>query len=548
MESNESVNNVEFETLAETVAVALNPPAPISSPITIPAALLRNEDRTPDHLKKLVAVLIAWLAFTWTRIIMENDVVHSPQSIDFAETPYYTSATNETETDSNQGSYGNRLLYIVTTSTEYNSGKRAIVIGEDRLMGVVVPVIQDSVQSMIAKGYEVDVFLVLAYNLTQEREKLLLSLLPVGTGLEVWNDALPFDYDARGRGAKAIPHDYTSEIKRALARQHRYVVKDKFFHYDIFVAFEDDMRITGGHVDYFLEVNAELDRLKREAPDKLPRHVIKNQRNDDLFFGPMTKQQLKRFKPGFMRVEVLSDEFKFPTQHQRDFAPLQIDLNFTDMGTNMSSLDPTICCHTSLVGLPGVPRTPNSSQIMLWETAIQGFTLREMPPSSHLGWVGLMAGPMYPKAEEISGKYWGDNTPANQANPRLLAQSAGWMMTKRELLEFHAELCEGAFLPPFDLPTFGHDGLYQNNVEYWSGGIQMWCRKNGCNIQRIVSLDPANFSKHLLYHSTNNKQQSVARSRLVKANHLLGQLNTLRKSGTVDKLKIIDAGSNSATK
>jgi hypothetical protein len=513
--------------------------------------LLRNqEDHTTDNLKKIVVVLILWLVLTWKdKLILENDVVNSPQQsiMDLVETPYTMSAATN-HADTNKGRYfgnNNRILYIITTSREYNSGNRAKVMGEDRLMGVVVPVIQDSVQSMIAKGYDVDVFLVLAYNLTQDREKSLLSLLPNGTGLEVWNDALPIDYEARGRGVKAIPNNFTSEINRALARQHRYVVKDKFFHYDIFVAFEDDMRITGEHVDYFLAVNAELDRLKREAPDKLPRHVIKNHSNKDLFFGPMTKKQLKRFTPGFIRVEVLSDEVNFPTQHQEDIDPLQIDLNFTDLGTNMSSLDPTICCHTTLVGLPGVPRTPNATQIMLWETAIQGFTLREMPPSSYLRWVGLMAGPMYLKAEELSGKYWGDSTLENQVNPRLLAQSAGWVMTKKELLELHAELCDGSFLPPFDLPTFGHDGLFTNNVEYWSGGIQMWCRKNGCNIQRIVSLDPTNFSKHLLYHSTNNKQQAVQRSRLVKVNNLLGQLNTMRKRANVDKLKIIDAKFNS---
>ena len=108
-------------------------------------------------------------------------------------------------------------------------------------------------------------------------------------------------------------------------------------------------------------------------------------------------------------------------------------------------------------------------------------------------------------------------------------------MTRRQLLEMHVKLCKGSFLPPFDGPTFQKDGLYMHNVEYWSGGLQQWCPKDGCNIQRIVQLDPKNFSKHLLYHTANNKQFSIVRERQVRANHLFGQLNTVRKDATEAK-------------
>ena len=459
---------------------------------------------------------------------MDDDIYSGLHTLDFPKSNF----------TANNAIRVNRILYIVTTSTEYNTGSKALFFGTDRLMNIVVPVIQDSVESLMAKGYDVDVFLILAYNLTEEREKNVSSALPKGTGLEVWSDARPYDYDYKGRGGKAIRNDHVGQINRALARQHRYVVKDKFFYYDMFVVFEDDMRITGEHVDYYLAVNAELDRLKREAPDKLPRKTYRR-KSSDLFFGPMTKQQLKRFKPGFVRVEVLWDEVHFPTQGKLD--PVDVDLNFTDIGVNETSLDPSFCCHTRHVGRPDIPRRPNASQLVLWETGISGLTLREMPPSSPLGWVGLLAGPTRLPDVEYSGHYWGSEDSGYGANPRLLAQSAGWMMTQKELLEFHAELCEGAFLPPFDSPTFEHDGLYQNNVEYWSGGLQMWCSKNGCNIQRIVSLDPTNFSKHLLYHSANNKQKALQRMRhrLVKVNNLLGQLNTYRKQASAEKAQII---------
>jgi hypothetical protein len=52
-------------------------------------------------------------------------------------------------------------------------------------------------------------------------------------------------------------------------------------------------------------------------------------------------------------------------------------------------------------------------------------------------------------------------------------------------------------------------------------------------MQRIILLQPQNFSKSLLYHSANNKQRQLAaegkREWFVKVNTLLGQLNTIKK-------------------
>ena len=72
------------------------------------------------------------------------------------------------------------------------------------------------------------------------------------------------------------------------------------------------------------------------------------------------------------------------------------------------------------------------------------------------------------------------------------------------------------------------------SVEYWSGGIQL-VGVNSCNLQRILTLDPDGFSRHLLYHTSNNKQhehslrvryQFSGRS----VNEFWGQLNTIRKN------------------
>jgi len=504
----------------ERVVVAVTIPLPATP-------LIRSVDHSIGNLQRVVVLLILCLILTWARIFHRMNVIHAMNNADLL---FDTAKQFQgSPTASLDGPL--RILYIVTTSMEYNTGRKARILGTDRLMKIVVPVIQDSVESMIDKGYDVDVFLLTAYNLTEEREQTILSLLPDGTGLEVWSDAIPYDYDLLGRvGSKFSDRLYP--VGRTLARQHRFVVRDKLFHYDLFLAFEDDMRITGDHIEHHLWLNSELDRLRQEAPDTFPSR-------QDNFFGQMTKSQLKRFKPGFLRVEVMLDEFKYP--FQKFTAPVAVDLDFSDLGLNASEslLDPTICCHTKHVGLPGVPRKPNDNSIMLWETTIAGITLREMPPSSSLGWVGLLSGPLETNRAEAFAKYTGNTSSFVSRDPRLLAQSAGWILTRKEILNYHVELCMGGFLPPFNTPTFEKDGLYLNNVEYWSGGIQMWCPKNGCNIRRIITLSPSNFSKHLLYHTANNKQIMIEKNRRVKANTLLGQLNTYRKDATASKLKIL---------
>ena len=134
-----------------------------------------------------------------------------------------------------------RILYIVTALAEYNTGRRATVKGQDRLGEILMPVLVDSVQSLVAFDYQVDVYLILGYTLRPERHQEIRNRLPAGVGLQVWDDAIPLGYpDAQ---------NHTMEPNtRALSRQHRYVIKDKLYSYDLFMAFEDDMRITGSHV------------------------------------------------------------------------------------------------------------------------------------------------------------------------------------------------------------------------------------------------------------------------------------------------------------
>ena len=92
---------------------------------------------------------------------------------------------------------------------------------------------------------------------------------------------------------------------------------------------------------------------------------------------------------------------------------------------------------------------------------------------------------------------------------------------------------EEAFLPPYNQTHYRYDGLDMRIVEWYSGGMQLSTVRHSCNMQRIMVIDnPTNFSKSLIYHSTNNKQRQLAGKReetFTKANTLLGQLNTIRK-------------------
>jgi hypothetical protein len=49
-----------------------------------------------------------------------------------------------------------KILYIITTLAEYNSGTRATVRGSDRLQETLIPVVSEGVRTMLAAGYEVD--------------------------------------------------------------------------------------------------------------------------------------------------------------------------------------------------------------------------------------------------------------------------------------------------------------------------------------------------------------------------------------------------------
>jgi hypothetical protein len=83
------------------------------------------------------------------------------------------------------------------------------------------------------------------------------------------------------------------------------------------------------------------------------------------------------------------------------------------------------------------------------------------------------------------------------------------------------------------------DGLDPRNVEFWSGGLNLFTARHACNMQRLVMLDdPDGFAKQLIYHSANNKQRQLTwrKKTFVKINDFYGQLLTVTKDAA-EKMK-----------
>lgn len=431
-----------------------------------------------------------------------------------------------------------KILYIVTTLAEYNNGMRKTVKGQDRLAEVLIPVLVDSVESMISVpyNYNVDVYLILGYTLTLERRQMISDRLPAGVGFQVWDDAAPLGYDARKSGNE----DHLVENTRALARQHRYVIRDKLYEYDFFIAMEDDMRYTGAHVHSFLELSVELESVMKSAPESLPVVPESSDPKKMRFFGDMTKGQLKRLIPGYVRVEVLLNETLWWAQKTLD--PIKLDFDYN----GEKHIDPSICCSIpNMRPIKDTPVHPDHNDIVIWETSVKGLSVRQLPNSEE--WVILLPGPGKKlRDNELIGGYWsgrdgafGEIPKPGGGQPDLIAQQGGWVATRDQILRFDEELCMGKFLPPFDPPQYNNDGQESMNVEFWSGGYQLFTGvKNGCNLQRVLRFDPDHFSKHLIYHVANNKQKQLPSERMLRADNLFAQLNSVRKNAIKAKAEM----------
>jgi hypothetical protein len=457
-----------------------------------------------------------------------------------------------------------KILYIMTTFAEHDNGRRNTQKGYDRFLHTLVPVAQEAVRSMANAGLTVDVYLIAHYTVSSERRQQLRDALPASSGLEVWDDATPLGY--------AVEHSVETiqPITRALARQHRYILKDKLSReeYDLFVNFEDDMLIHAAHVQHFVQVTNELYRLREEARRTPVQHKPLPRTLEEAnlsFYGPLTVMQLKRMLPGFIRVEAVVAGFHKKGPDIFEHIPRDFVWNSTsDSGdSHKAGVDASICCHVpqdiQVAASDHLPETPpDEESLYYWETSINVLGVRQMPPastSSSLGWVLLQAGnreDIFTDSAYVIGDYWsgrdgyyGEEERPVRSKGRNMNNQGGWMGTRRQIFEWHTDRCgQGGFLPPFPVKGFSSkglgypvkgksaDGLGSESVEYWSGGLQI-AGVQSCNLQRIIMLEPNGFSRQLLYHTSNNKQrQANVKHRFSSRsiNQFWGQLNTIRKN------------------
>lgn len=445
-----------------------------------------------------------------------------------------------------------RILYVVTTLSEYDKGTRGTEAGSDRLANVVLPVLREATHSMAARGWHVDVYLILGYKeLRPERRRLVEDVLPPGTGLEVWEDATPLHYPSKAmRGGKAGGPQKLAVASHGLSRQHRYVIKDKLMQYDFFACFEDDMRINAGHVSNFLEMSAGIEelRLGAEAGEDGRAHVTGESRRDpanrgrpsdgapvgnDVVDDAVSADQLRRVLPGFVRVEVVDRREGRAGGERLSAAVLDKPTYISEVpvhagweGKDGWTIDPLACCEEDPPGRGRMPPLPLAEDVVLWETNVGAAGVRRYPEP--IGWVAAM--PVEDKADV--GSYWsgeGEILGTNVSRPRrldaTLGQQAGWMATRSQIEYFHLEACPGGFLPPFDDAHWDGDSLKRHAVEFWSGGFQLFGQ---CKLNRVLSLDPDRYSKQLLYHTANNKQGTLKTQKFIRAEDFLGQLHTVK--------------------
>jgi hypothetical protein len=300
-----------------------------------------------------------------------------------------------------------RLLYIVTSIAEFDNGRRATAYGNDRYTRTIVPIIVESVQSMM-QTYQVDLFVITHYTLSQQRYRELRQRIPATVGIQIWDDATPYGYVTENTTSLQIQHH-----TRGLSRQHRYVIKDKIYHYDIFVNFEDDMLLHTEHVQHYVYMTNTLYQLRKESQQ------VSQQREKEKsslkstttttkdatlqFYGAMTSQQLGRTIPGFIRVEVVTANFKRNLNQQRNKHNIPMDYVWDTVSEGMSKhssdgtsststlttlvIDASICCHVSNYTsqqrggnpVPVVPTNPSVNDVYFWEMNIESLGVRKMP-------------------------------------------------------------------------------------------------------------------------------------------------------------------------
>lgn len=354
-----------------------------------------------------------------SRRLSEANDKKSQQHDWYRDVPHLLSLAKSSTTSNTTAAKQFRVLLIITSLSEYDKGTRGTSMGYDRLQNVLLPPLVDSVTSMHSRGWHVDVYLVLGYGpLPSERRQLVQDALPTGVRLEVWEDATPLYYaGAYAQGPKA--GQTLERGNHALSRQHRFVLRDKLEEYDFFAAFEDDMRITDGHVLNFLELSADIRELYDRALSSEDGMVrvdnggssggsgetsassskrVRHKSNDkasvghDVVDDAISAEHIKRLFPGLLRVEVLD---RNPGHPLRDNPLLdshkfvkEVPPSSNAYTSDKKSVLTPKCCEEDDPARGKMTAHPVMEEVVMWETNIQATGVRHFPEP--IGWAAAM--------------------------------------------------------------------------------------------------------------------------------------------------------------
>lgn len=411
-----------------------------------------------------------------------------------------------------------RVLYVVTS------------FEAERLPSATTQLLRRNIESMIDHPYHfvVDVYLILGYSLSsaKERRRLYQQIMPdlarpetpSTVGLQLWDDAAPLGYTAVGynnnenatttlstRGVLLTNSSTTTLI----SRQHRYVVKDKLMEYDVFCAFDDRTRVTGHHVDHFLQLTHQLE----EIPLKMLRSSVFTSATEGTVVGS-SKHVLDRFIPGFVRVEVRDSPRtaeKQSTQRQQQRQKRQFDPRYCCSIINSTHL------HQSSFFVADDIGSANNLQ------------LERIHPTTFAAAVGSGTNSSYFSDTALD---WLAILPPNQLHTRAVTaprQRRGWILTPEQILRLERN-SEGGFLPPFDPPFHCANGLLNCDKNDF---LSLYDDIRG-DMKQFISLHPRHFSKHFLLSYPSNTNTETETTKL-NVDQFLEQLQGARKRNAHEK-------------
>jgi hypothetical protein len=376
------------------------------------------------------------------------------------------------------------------------------------------------------------------------------QLLSNGVGLEVWEDAVPLDYEQTSLGPAGGNQRHLGEYAQSLdvqkqrkqkqpqlveqqrtesrsaeadtstkgsqtkvikdatidnadhpklpqpshlvpsipkfMKQHRYVVRDKLQHYDVFLSFfasvsgEDGgdtgvlNRITGEHIREYLETTSGIAALRRG----------------------------EKFSVGGMLIPALLSVNVTPTKEQPSS---NLGESKDDDAKDDPQIDAIPCCKGLL---------PEDIGMQLNIVSGTKWDVYDTSATIYLNTTGVSSRrdiPLHSAEGRIVVER--EDTPTNIAEKSHPFYEDGWILTKEQLIQIIHNLCQGRFLPPLDeldvaLAQYYNTAKLKSRVSY---PLYESTDAGGCGIHRVVHVDSTRLSQQLILVLDANSKSSNTR-------------------------------------